>query len=415
MKHIVVAGGGPAGFMAAVTAAERTRGTAAVEILDAGEPLSTLLRTGGGRCNLTNAAERDHRKLAACYPRGGKFLLSVFSRFDPEAAMEWFRSRGLALATEEGGRVFPASRRAADARQFFLSLAKKLGITVTGGSSLLEIHADKGGFLLSTSRGDLFSDTLIMAMGGKWRDPESPGYRIARSFGHAVTPLAPALSALVALEEWPGNLSGLTLGGARVRVKFEGRTVADERGDLLFTHRGISGPAAFRVSSRSAFLPFSPASPLLASISASPEETPETISRALSGFGSSRPKQAVLTCLRTWVPRSLAKTILELAGVDPDTKCGQLKREDRETLTRLINAIPLSIVSRDPEGEIVTAGGVDLDGVDPKTMESKTVPGLFFCGEILDIDGFTGGFNLQACWSTGHLAGLGAAAVLGGI
>ncbi len=442
MRRIIVVGGGPAGFMAALWAAERAREAAVVEVIESGEALATLLRTGGGRCNLTNAASSP-RELCASYPRGDKFLLSVFSRFSALQTMEWFHSQGLPLVVENEGRVFPASDRAADVRDLLRSLAARHGVRVRENTPVFRVGKGISGFVVETPAGAEAADALIIATGGDRRRDSgdarrrnsalgrrkgpgdgrsleagrgrpgrvpASGYSLARGMGHEVTPLAPSLSALVTAERWPARLAGLTVSGARAKVTFQGDLIANERGDLLFTHRGISGPLAFRVSSRAAFLPFCPASPLSLSISAAPDENAETVEEDFFRSFTSHPRQSVLTALRARLPRSLANAVLSLAGIDPERLGSQVNREDRKRLSRLVCCIPLSIVSRESGEEMVTAGGVDLDQVDPKTMGSRLAPGLFFCGEVLNIDGFTGGFNLQACWSTGYLAGRGAAA-----
>jgi len=411
MNGITIVGGGPAGFMAGVAAAEASRGKPAVKILEKGRPLATLLPTGGGCCNLTNAVQNP-RELASSYPRGAKFLLSSFTRFGAVDAMEWFRSHDLPLAEEAGGRVFPASRRAADVRDLFLGTARENGVEVIPGTRVPAARVVPGGFELETPSGPLDCRVLVVAAGGG-RDSDGSGHGLARAFGHTVTPLAPSLAALVSSDRWPGSLAGLSLIGARMRAVHDGRAVADERGDLVFTHRGISGPLAFRVSSRAAFIPFTPASPLECVLSAAPDFTAPQVEESLSEFFTSRPRASALSGLRKIIPKSLAEAALALAGLDPEMQCSQVKRGERKELARIAAGMPIAIVSREPGGEIVTAGGVCLDEIDQKTMESRLVPGLFFCGEILDIDGFTGGFNLQACWTTGYLAGLGAAAAIG--
>ncbi len=407
MRGITIVGGGPAGFMAAVSAREAGNGVP-VRILEKGTPLETILPTGGGRCNLTNAAGSP-REFSSSYPRGGKFLISAFTRFGSRETMEWFSSRGLALAEEAGGRVFPASGKAPGVRSFILDLAEKLGVEVVSGAKVSAARAAGSGFELETVSGLLESSALVIATGGG-RRADGDGCALAKAFGHTITPLAPSLAALVSSEAWPGTLAGLTLFGARIRASFAGSPVADERGDLVFTHRGISGPLAFRISSRAAYVPFGPDSPLECVLSAAPGLSERDIEESLRGQFTSKPKASSFSCLRGILPRSLAEAVLRLAGLDPQAPCSTVKRDDRLALARLAARTPLSITAREPGGEIVTAGGVSLDEIDQKTMASRLVPGLFFCGEILDIDGFTGGFNLQACWTTGRLAGLGAAA-----
>jgi predicted Rossmann fold flavoprotein len=406
MPRIAVVGGGPSGFMAALTAASSSPGST-VDVFDAGVPLATILRTGGGRCNLTNALCQI-RELAAHYPRGGSFLLSALSRFGTAEAMEWFQSRGLALVEEEEGRVFPRSGRAEDVRDLLASEARKLGVRVHARSPVLRAERLDQGFHVTASRAGGHFDRLVIATGGDRKEGEGSGYRLARSLGHSVTPLAPSLTGLVTAEPWPGTIAGLTMRGARLKAFFEGKQAADERGDLLFTHEGVSGPLAFRVSSRCAFLRITPRSPLHMELSALPDKSRDEIEESLIAGLAARPRQRVVSALRVLVPRSLADVVLTLAGVDPGLSGSQLAREKRKTIARLVDRLPLTVIARQKAGEMVTAGGIPVSEVDPRTMESRLAPGLYFCGEVLDIDGFTGGFNLQAAWSTGYLAGLAA-------
>jgi predicted Rossmann fold flavoprotein len=414
MSAVAVIGGGPSGIMAAIAAA---KGGEAAVVFDRAAPLATILRTGGGRCNLSNAAA-DLGQLAAAYPRGGKFLLSVFSRFGVPETLEWFRSRGLPLAVEEEGRVFPASGRAGDVRDLLLREARRVGVTLRGGTVVRRIERTAEGFGLTTggpasrSASAASFSAVILAAGGDWRNPPGCGYRLAASLGHSITPLAPSLTGLRVSESWPRGLAGLTLTCIRAQAFFQGRKVADERGDLLFTHRGISGPLAFRVSARSAFLPYSPQAPLALTLSLVPDLRPARVEEEIQSAMNAHPRQAVATALGRYAPRSLNLALLALAEIDAAKNCSQLSRTERNRIAALLCGVPLSVTGRENETAMVCAGGVALEEVTPSTMESRIVPGLFFCGEVLDIDGFTGGFNLQAAWSTGWLSGLGAASAV---
>ncbi len=465
MKRIAIIGGGPAGLMAAIAALEegpgRGRGSRAapatpeVVVFDRGIPLATLLRTGGGRCNLANATF-DNRRLAASYPRGSRFLLSAFARFGAHQTMEWFQDHGLALAVEEDGRVFPASQRASEVRDLLLAEARGLGVRLRSRCQVTGLTHHRGSFQLAVRRvheeepepldagpdrpsgrtrvtlaslvgippravspepsptpGERF-DAVILATGGDSADPEDSGYRLARGFGHSVTPLVSSLTALATTERWPANLAGLTLRDARVVARLGSRTVADERGSLLFTHRGISGPLAFRISSHAAFLRYGAAAPLQLQVSLYPEGDEATLERRVDEALARHPRRTVAAAMRGVVPRSMVPIVLEQAGVPGGRRTVQATREERRALARALLGIGLSVVGAEAEGEIVTAGGIELHLVEQKTMESRIVPGLFFCGELLDIDGFTGGYNLQAAWTTGRLAGLGARQRLAG-
>jgi predicted Rossmann fold flavoprotein len=413
MESVAVIGGGPSGIMAAITAAE---GGSPVVVFDRAAPGATILRTGGGRCNLANAVF-EAPLLAENYPRGGMFLISAFSRFGARETLTWFRGRGLPLVEEEEGRVFPASGRAADVRDLLLAEARRLGVRLRGGTAVRRLERTAQGFNVSPGRSGgaqappVPASAVIIATGGDWKCLPGSGYGLARSLGHSITALAPSLTALLASDRWTHGLSGVTLRRVRARAFFDGRRVADEIGDLLFTHRGISGPLALRISSRTAFLPLSGEAPIRLSLSLVPDLSPGQAEKDLQGALIAHPRQTVAAALGRYAPRSLALVLLGLAEVEPVTCCSQITRTQRMALGGLLCGLPLSVTGREKGSEMVSAGGVALDEVTPSTMESRLVPGLFFCGEVLDIDGFTGGFNLQAAWSTGYLAGLGACRV----
>jgi predicted Rossmann fold flavoprotein len=420
MPRVAIIGGGPAGYMAAINAADAATGAArpSVTVFDAAVPLAKLLRTGGGRCNLANAT-LDNRELAAQYPRGGKFLLSAFARFGAREAMDWFISRGCALKEEEGGRVFPRSDRAEEVRDLLAAEARRLNVQVHARAAVTRIERPGQGFRLLWARGTAQMpsnavaaafDRIVIATGGDWKDRQGSGYELARSLGHSTTPLAPSLAALRTAESWPGSLAGLAIRGARLVAHYGGKKVAEEIGDLLFTHRGISGPVAFRISSRCAFLPCSRGTPVRLQVSALPDLGAADIEASLIDTCAQSPRQQLVSAVRQLVPRSLAEAILSLAGVDALLPCSQLSREKRKRIAALLDRLPLTVVGTEKGDEMVTAGGIVLTEVDPRTMGSRLVPGLFFCGEVLDIDGFTGGFNLLAAWSTGRCAGLAAMA-----
>jgi len=386
--------------MAAITAAEMP--SASITVFDAALPLTTLARTGGGRCNLTNAGKQP-MELVAQYPRGGKMLLSVFTRFGPVQTMEWFSSRGLALTVEDHGRVFPLSGRATDVRELLAGQARAAGVLVKARAPVLSVRKEGPAFLVGTQRGEVTFDRVVIATGGDTEDGEGSGYALARSLGHSVTSLAPSLTGLRTSDPWTGSLAGVSLTDARMTAHARGQKIADERGDLLFTHRGVSGPLAFRISACSAFLPLSAATPLPFHLSALPDCRKEQWEAWLIDKACAR--QQVASVVRKRLPRAFAQLVLATAGVDPSLPCSQCPRDARARLASLLDKFPVTVVDREKGDEMVTAGGVELSEVHPRTLESRLVPGLYFCGEVLDIDGFTGGFNLQAAWSTGFLVG----------
>jgi len=407
-ERIAIIGGGAAGFMAAVTAAERG---ASACLYERGRALASVLRTGGGRCNITNSVP-DRGALAAQYPRGEHFLLSVFSRFSNLDAVKWFESRGLPLAEEEGGRIFPASRDARDVRDLFLALASRTGVELREETPVLGVAGGTEGFLVASAGGREAFRAVVVATGGRTApgaadavSGTASGYDIARGFGHAVGELRPALAALRTQDSWFRGLSGLTVPSACIRASFRGRRVAEEEGSLLFTHTGVSGPLAFRISSRCAFLPYGPEEPLALALDLVPDIPEHGMEAQLTRLLAENPRRRLSTVLRAWAPQSLLAALLGGAGLDGEKPCAQVGRVERRKTVEALKRAPLAACGTERGGEMVTAGGVSLDEVRPATMESRRVKGLYFCGEVLDIDGFTGGFNLQAAWSTGFLAG----------
>ncbi len=338
MPLIAVAGAGPAGIMAALAAQEKG---ARVVVFDAAVPLATILRTGGGRCNLTNAAA-DGAALAASYPRGGRFLLSAFSRFGPRETMVWFQARGLPLVEEEEGRVFPRSGRAEDVRDLLAAEARAACVRILARQPVTAITPLPAGFQVATPRGREAFDKVIIATGGNWREGRGAGYGLALSVGHTVTPLAPALTGLAAVEPWPARLAGLTLPDARIHAHPEGARSIEETGGLVFTHAGISGPVAFRISSRCAFMPLSRSAPLRLHLSFLADHDRQGIEKSLMERLAARPRQQAQSMLRGVLPRSLGGVVLALAGVPPETPGAALTRVQRRTLVDLLDRLPLT-------------------------------------------------------------------------
>jgi predicted Rossmann fold flavoprotein len=372
---IAVIGGGAAGFMAALGAAESAPGRLAVLVLDAGTPLAKLLATGGGRCNLTNATF-DPRALAANYPRGEYFLRSVFTRWGPGETMDWFRARGLALKTEAGGRVFPASDRAEEVRDLLLGQARKSGVVVRARTPATGLRRDGNGFLLLAGKDEIRSRRVILATGGDPGHRSMSGYNLAQALGHAVTPLRPSLTGLMTAVPGHGVPAGVTLADAAATAIFGGKKVASVRGGFLFTHRGISGPLALEVSSRCAFIDFGPKTTLALEINLLPELSREEMERKLEEDFQAQPKRSVINALAGLVPRALAQVLLADTGVDAAKPSGELSRNSRRTILDRITRFRLTVTGRERGGEMVTAGGVVLDEVDQKGMESKLAPGL---------------------------------------
>ncbi len=407
-KTIAVIGGGPAGFISAVSAVENSGDpeNLQVDIFEKSVPLKTILYTGNGRCNLSNNIS-DFKELASNYPRGEKFLYSVFSRFGTAKTIQWFESKGIKTYVQEDNRIFPVTNRAATIRELFLQKTKEYGIKIIK-SCATDVLKDDNSFIIRTETDFHRYDAVIISTGGN-RKNSNNGYAFAKKLGHNVTPLKPSLTPMSTQEKWSKNLAGVTIKNCEMRSFFKGKKISDFQGDFIFTHQGIAGPVVFNTSSCCAFLEYSDKNPLLLKINFVPSLNNEELSRNLLSEINNSPAKLISNVLKKYIPGALAKELLTACLINPDKKASFLSKKEKEILLKILCETELKAAAPDQKGEIVTAGGIDLKQVNSRTMESKIAKGLFFCGEILDIDGLTGGFNLQMCWSTGYIAGLNAA------
>ena len=406
--RIVVAGGGAAGMMAAVTAA---RAGAPVLLLEPNEKVGRKLYiTGKGRCNVTNNCGRE--ELMASIPRNGKFLYSAFSRFSPQDAMAFFEQLGVPLKTERGGRVFPRSDKAADiVDALFFELRRQgveirrdrvSGLTVSGGR-LTEVTAETGGKISGC-------EALILATGGASyprTGSTGDGYRLAQQAGHTVVPIRGSLVPLTSDDPCCAQLQGLSLRNVGLCVRDQkGKIVFQEQGELLFTHFGLSGPL---VLSASAHMDFTK-SQYTAHIDLKPALDAQKLDARLLRDFEARANQDYANALGGLLPRSMAPVFIQRTGIAGGTKVHDIRKEQRRALLEALKDFSIALTGMRPvEEAVVTSGGVAVGEVDPKTMESKKASGLYFAGELLDVDGYTGGFNLQIAWSTGYAAGQAAA------
>lgn len=404
---LVIAGAGAAGMMAAVTAA---RAGASVLLVEPNEKVGRKLYiTGKGRCNVTNACGVSD--VMANIPRNGKFLYSALSRFPPQASIDFLESLGVPLKVERGNRVFPVSDRASDIVDALFFELRRQGVKLVQDrmTALRVVDGRLTGVVLEHG-GEFSCKGCILATGGASyprTGSTGDGYRLARSVGHEIVPLRGSLVPLESSDPDCGRLQGLSLRNVELKVKSgKGKVVYRERGEMLFTHFGLSGPM---VLSASAHLDFQ-RERYTAHIDLKPALDEQTLDRRLVRDFEARSNQDLANALGGLVPRLLIPVLLERSRLPGDVKVRDLRREERARLLVCLKDLSFELSGPRPvEEAIITAGGVRVGEVQPKTMESKLVQGLYFAGEILDVDGYTGGFNLQIAWCTGHAAGQAAA------
>ena len=405
--RIVVAGAGAAGMMAAITAA---RAGGQVTLVEPNEKVGRKLYiTGKGRCNVTNAS--DVQAVMANIPRNGKFLYSALSRFTPKDTMEFFTALGVPLKTERGNRVFPASDKAADIIDALFFELRRLGVELLHDRVTdLVIRDESIAGVVLEHMGEYDCKAVVLATGGASyprTGSTGDGYRLAESAGHTVVPVRGSLVPLVSEDPDCGRLQGLSLRNVELKVKNrKNKVVYREQGEMLFTHFGLSGPL---VLSASAHLDFDRDS-YTAHIDLKPALDEEKLDARLLRDFADRANQDYANALGGLVPRSMIPVLIDRTGVPGNTKVRDIRKEQRRRLLETLKDFRVEMSGTRPvEEAIITAGGVKVGQVDPKTMESKLVHGLYFAGELLDVDAYTGGFNLQIAWATGRAAGEAAA------
>lgn len=405
--NVAVIGGGPAGIMAAIRAAENG---ANVTLYEKNNSLGRKLRiTGKGRCNLTNLA--DTNEIIKNIPGNGKFLYSALQNFSAEDTINFFNSLGLKTKVERGNRVFPESDNAADVIDVLTKRLAILNVELKLNSRVDEIFTN-GGKIIGVEIRKKFIDTdaVILATGGKSypaTGSTGDGFKLAKSLGHTVTKILPALVPLEVEEDFVKDLQGLSLKNVRATLKADGKIIAEEFGEMLFTHFGVSGPIILTLSRAVAKLLDEKIFVELA-INLKPALTPEQLdARILRDFQKFQ-RKAIKNALVELLPTKLIPPILDLSYIDEEKKVDAITKEERRRLIENLRGFALTVTKTRPIDEaIVTSGGVDVKEINPRTMESKLVKNLFIVGEVADVDGYTGGFNLQAAWATGNAAGLG--------
>ncbi|MEC0170105.1 NAD(P)/FAD-dependent oxidoreductase [Paenibacillus graminis] len=408
---VIIIGGGPSGLMASVAAAEHG---AAVLLVDKGTKLGRKLGiSGGGRCNVTNVKETA--ELISHIPGNGRFLYSAFDHFNNLDIIEFFENLGIALKEEDNGRMFPVSDKASSVVSALISKVRSLGVQMITDSPVAEVLYRNGsveGVRLATGK-TLSASAVVIATGGKsvpQTGSTGDGYPWAEAAGHTITELFPTEVPILSREEWikSGELQGLSLRDVTLTVwNPKGKRVIAHRGDMIFTHFGLSGPIALRCSQ---FLRQvqrnSGTDTVELSIDLFPALNPQEMEEQLQNKLGLEPKKAIRNSLKGLLPERMIPLLLSKAGLDGDTTGHHLPKSGQQTLAALLKRMPVQVYgTRSLEEAFVTGGGVNLKEIDPRTMESKLMPGLFFCGEILDIHGYTGGYNITAAFSTGYTAG----------
>lgn len=407
MGKIIVIGGGAGGMMAALFAA---RAGAKVTLVERNEKLGKKVYiTGKGRCNVTNDCTLD--EFLQETPRNPRFLYSALSFFSPQDMMALLESAGCPVVVQRGRRVFPATEKASDINRTMGRLLTQQGVEVLLNTRVQALHIQDGraaGVVLQNGR-VLAADGVILATGGKsypMTGSTGDGYALVESAGHSIQPVKGVLSALETVEDWPCQLQGLSLKNVSLTMKKGKKVLYSELGEMLFTHFGISGPLTLTMSCH---LP-DDLSQASVSLNLKPGLTAQQLDARFQRELSENSRKQLRSIMPGLLPGKLAEIFPSLCGVDGCKQCCQITKAERESLCIHMQTLPITLHRPAPlEEAIVTRGGVTVKEIDPATMESKLLPGLYFAGEVMDVDAHTGGYNLQIAWSTGALAGQSAA------
>lgn len=400
---VIVIGGGAAGLMAAVSAAKNGNKVLVTEKMP--RPARKVMITGKGRCNVTNYSDLNDLIANVCH--NGRFLYSAFSAFSAFDTYSFFEEAGVPLKIERGGRVFPVSDKAVDIVDALVNTAKSLGVSFlhTEVKDIISSDGKVEGVILSDGQ-TLNCKKIILATGGlsyPTTGSTGDGYEFVKKLGHSITELRPALVPMEIYEGFCEVLTGLSLKNVSLKIVKDQKVKFEKQGEMLFTHFGISGPLVLSASSA---VDGMEKGGCMAYIDLKPALSFEQLDkRILRDFEECKNKELV-NSLGKLLPSKLISVIISLAKIDPHTKVNSITKAQRTALVNTLKAMPLTVMGLRPFSEaIITSGGVSVKEIDPKTMASKIVSGLYFAGEIIDVDAFTGGFNLQIAFSTGHLAG----------
>lgn len=412
MSKVAIVGGGAAGMMAAFSAASSGH---QVDLFEHNEKLGKKIYiTGKGRCNLTNAC--DVEDYFGNIVRNSKFLYSAIYTFDNQAVMDFFEEQGLGLKVERGNRVFPNSDHASDVIKALTKALRHVGVKVHLNMDVVELLADGGrikglkyhNFDTKEMGNTYFCDAVILAGGGiSYPTTGSDGstWELCKKLGHTITPVRPALIGMTAKECYIKELQGLSLKNISFSVLRGKKVLYQEFGEMLFTHQGISGPVVLTASSKIQDKYFG--EKLSFEIDLKAALTEEQLDRRIQRDFTENQNRQFKNAISKLLPAKMIPVVIDLSGIDPEKKVNSITKEERRALIHVLKHFPGTITGLGNMDEaIITRGGVKVKEVNPSTMESKLVQGLYLCGEMLDVDALTGGFNLQIAWSTGHLAGI---------
>ena len=406
MKQILVIGAGPAGMMAAIRAAENG---AAVTLLEKMKrPGRKMMITGKGRCNITNAA--DVPEIIRNIHGNGAFLNSSMRAFDNQDVMEFFRQQGVPVKVERGNRVFPVSDKAQDVVDAMVHRLHELDVRIELEMPVADILLQEGRVAgVRTKSGAHYkADAVILAVGGAsypGTGSTGDGYEMAKKLGHTVVPLRPSLVPLETEEEWVKDVQGLSRRNVRATLLAGGEKVQEMFGEMMFTHFGVTGPIILSMSRRAAKC-LAEGKFVELELNLKPALTPEKLDARIQRDFEQHIRKSLKNGLLDLLPHKLIEPVLDCAYLDPEKPVHQVTAEERHRLAETLQHLTLTIAKTRPLAEaIVTAGGVSVREINPKTMESKLVPGFYFAGEVVDVDAYTGGYNLQAAFSMGNAAG----------
>lgn len=403
MPNVVVIGGGASGLMAAGTAAYYG---ANVTLLEKNSRTGRkILVTGKGRCNITNNCDKD--TFIANVPTNPRFLYSAINNFDCQDTIDFFNNLGLETKTERGNRVFPVSDKAMDVADTLYTFAKHNGAKIIESTAKVILTSEgKVSGVLDTKGNQYEADCVIIATGGMsypGTGSTGDGYKLAKTVGHTITEIKPSLVGLISSDEFCKELQGLSLKNVNLMAYENGKEIFSEQGEMLFTHQGVSGPLVLSASSH--MRNFDKKSYKI-SIDLKPALSEEKLDLRLQKDFSEHKNNQINNSLGKLLPKKIIPVVLKMWGIDPTKKCNSITKEERQELNKILKNFTVKIKSLGSIKEaIITSGGVSTKEISPKTMESKILSGLFFCGEVIDVDAYTGGFNLQIAFSTGRLAG----------